>query len=34
MVAIWLAFTEHVKIEGINFIPNVLVIKEELCDIA
>ena len=30
MVAVWLAFTEHVKIEGINFIPNVLVIKEEL----
>ena len=34
MITIGLTLTEHVKVEGINLIPNVLVIEEKLGDVA
>ena len=34
VIAVGLAFTKHIEVEGINLIPNVLVIEEKLGDIA
>lgn len=34
MVSISLAFTENVKVEGVNLVPNVLVIQEKLSQVA